>query len=465
VGELAVESEQPSNLIKKMKIGRHWWLLIPVSVGFISLEIYQYLKSKFNPLHMLELGFYVLFLVIIGSLIERLLRVMQDQTRTLKILDYKRKISQDYLTLDNWFNLTAQIAKFPSTIAPVDESCLFWLNPLSAQLENAGHWSSGNASEGSIGLCNPKVCNLCLTEKTVETIPINPCRSAEVMEWSPAPTKIYCFPIRYGEDTLALIRFRVTSGALTEEQKDILTQVSPEIALVLKEGYERKALEELRAIETSLIERRKVSYYLHDYLGQNLGFINLKLDQLLIEKDRLTPEMVIKDLENMKDAAKESYDIVHGVLETITPESSPLFTNKLLEHARQVAQKAHFDVAFKYEGTPLTLSPEVQGELYHVFREAFSNIEKHAHASKVDVSITWGEDYLDIVIDDNGIGFYPDSVDKEKHLGLGIMHERIAEMNGKIAIETCANAGTTVSIHLPISLAGQERTSVSIATN
>ena len=83
-----------------------------------------------------------------------------------------------------------------------------------------------------------------------------------------------------------------------------------------------------------------------------------------------------------------------------------------------------------------------------VVREALSNVERHAQASRCTVSLRSRSDGgVELVVQDDGRGFDPTRLDG----GLGVNNARLraAELGARYAVESSA-AGTTVSLHVPV---------------
>jgi nitrate/nitrite-specific signal transduction histidine kinase len=249
---------------------------------------------------------------------------------------------------------------------------------------------------------------------------------------------------------LGILQFKLVDGiSLSREQEEIFRNIGDEIGNTLKMGQDRRGFLEMRTSETALAERRSVSDFLHDHLGQNLGYLHFKIDQLISEKDRLSLERVFHDLEHMRSAANESYEVLRGVLETILPGSKPLLTNLLMEHARKVTERSNIQMEFKIKGKPVPVPIEIQRAIFYAFEESLNNVEKHSQADKILVLAEWGKDYLAVTITDNGIGFNPQSVNTDQHFGLEILNERLAKVRGQITLTTSENSGTIVSIRVP----------------
>jgi signal transduction histidine kinase len=206
----------------------------------------------------------------------------------------------------------------------------------------------------------------------------------------------------------------------------------------------------MQSAEVALAERRLVSSYVHDQLGQNLGYLHLKLDQLGANESAIQSKEIRKDLKHLQEVANESYEIVRDILKKIQPETIPHLTNLLKEHAKTVSRRANFSLNFKSTGNPIHLATQTQQLIFFTFREILSNVENHAGANHVEVLVIWNDGLLDISVADNGKGFDPGQVQKDEHFGLEIMQERITTIKGKLAINSSTDSGTVVSLSIPV---------------
>ena len=425
-----------------------WWLiglLILVIFNMQTAELWVVVPQYY---HLIEFLIYLIILMLGGAFLEMLLRASDRQERTLRILDYKHRLSQALAGSDDWDVLIFELAKFPVSVSSVEASCLFIRDGISGDFEHAAYWHTDG--KDLPGYTAERAYPTWVNQIHAAGKKFHRClQTGDLVRLSSSPVE-YCLPIRQEENLLAFIRFKLSPGReLSPEEDEVYQNVGDEMALALTVGQARKTSYEMLSSQAALAERRTVSHYLHDNLGQNLGYLRLKLDQLLAERDQLSMQLITTDLERMRDAANESYDIVRGTLETIQPKTLPHLMNLLEDLARKVAERANFVVNFEVKGRPFIFKDDMQSAIFYVCHEVLSNVEKHSRASRVDIIFEWRDDNFQLKISDNGVGFNPQAVNRDHHFGLEIVHERINNINGHITVKTSENSGTVVVISVP----------------
>jgi signal transduction histidine kinase len=428
-----------------------WLILTVIAVSLLWVEVQEFLVLQIlnQAFHYLEVFQYAVLLISTSVLIELFARSNRAYKRAARILEYKHKLSLELTSNHDWEMLIGKITEIPRAVTPkASEAYLLILNPLSGQFEKAGHWIDKEASNGAC-VWDPLIfCPTCQGKQNGEEIIFHLCRPTAV---NAALPEVYSLALLHRDFPSAVLKFRLNAGAtLSEDEKEVFENIGDEIVAVLQSSQDRKRLVEMQSAQAAMAERRLVSSFVHDQLGQNLGYIHLKLDQLTSQSSLKALKDVRAELERLRDVANESYEIVRDILKKMQPETIPHLTNLLHEHAKTVSRRANFDLEFKTLGKPVYLPAPVQQMIFFGFREILSNVEKHAGATKVQILVTWSEQYLDISVADNGQGFEPGSIDTSEHFGLEIMRERIASINGHLSINSAAHSGTVISISVPL---------------
>jgi two-component system, NarL family, sensor kinase len=126
----------------------------------------------------------------------------------------------------------------------------------------------------------------------------------------------------------------------------------------------------------------------------------------------------------------------------------------LADRLRDTGIDVQLDLA---EMPPLT--EEAATSLYRVARESLANVQKHAQASTVQISLEvidsppgTAEPRVRLVVADDGVGLDPAKMDRraEGHLGLRLLADRVASLGGTLLITSAAGEGTTVQAELPL---------------
>jgi signal transduction histidine kinase len=94
------------------------------------------------------------------------------------------------------------------------------------------------------------------------------------------------------------------------------------------------------------------------------------------------------------------------------------------------------------------VSEHVAGHMLAVLREALTNVARHAHASRVHVSLVVAEHRLRLTVTDDGIGLPAESGPASR--GLTNMAERAKLLGGTFSIVPGDGAGTEMSFEVPL---------------
>lgn len=120
-----------------------------------------------------------------------------------------------------------------------------------------------------------------------------------------------------------------------------------------------------------------------------------------------------------------------------------------------------FSGDFHVTGSERRLPVDSELAVFRIAQEAVTNIERHASASSLQVTLQFEDDALRLQVTDDGSGFHrrggPTAIDGQS-LGLPGMHERARLAGGRLVVRTSPGHGTTVEARIPVPTAPAHQT-------
>jgi two-component system, NarL family, sensor histidine kinase DegS len=200
-------------------------------------------------------------------------------------------------------------------------------------------------------------------------------------------------------------------------------------------------------------ERRRIARELHDEAAQNLVAIRRNLDSLVGDLDThaavevaRTQELAGKTLAGLR---RFSRDLRPPMLDDLGLVSA------LEALVTDVHRRTGLAVELAVTGESRRLPSETELALYRIGQGALHNVERHAHAGRVSIAVTYDLTCVRLVVCDDGDGFeLPDNLEdltRDGKLGLVGMSERAELVGGRLEIHSAPGAGTRVCVETPAS--------------
>ncbi len=203
----------------------------------------------------------------------------------------------------------------------------------------------------------------------------------------------------------------------------------------------------LTSIETEEKERHRIARDLHDELGASLSTVKMKIGQAKRKyKDQTDNTDVLDEAEELlRDSIATVRNISHDLLPPVLERFG--LEEALRNHISAMQTDAGPKVEFSSHGIKKRLSPGVELCLYRSILELLNNAVKHANASKIDLRITYDSHYIEIDVNDNGIGFdYSNKNMTMGGLGLKSVKNRLFVIGAKLQIQCPDSGGTHIKI-------------------
>ncbi|MET0897948.1 MAG: histidine kinase [Mycobacterium sp.] len=198
-------------------------------------------------------------------------------------------------------------------------------------------------------------------------------------------------------------------------------------------------------------ERQRIAQDLHDTVGQILFKISMASREL--RHIAHEPEDVAHSARVIETDAAEASAYLRQAMGTLMPSGDALPVT-IRRDVAAFGARTGIATELAVFGSPRPAPPEVEGVLLSVTREALHNVEKHAGADAVFVSIAFRSDGISLVIEDDGKGlppgFRPNPV-PGRCLGLGIptLIQKVSGIAGSLKLHGNDDGGTTVQVLIP----------------
>ena len=232
-----------------------------------------------------------------------------------------------------------------------------------------------------------------------------------------------------------------------------------EDALLKKDDALIRINDQLRALAGMLFraqdeERRRVSRELHDDLSQKIAHVEFNLDRLARQLPS-SSTAVIGRLEVIRDQVAEFSMDLRRTAHRLHPSMLEHldFGTVLRSYAAEFSERTKLPVKVKITGRPSSLAPEAGSSLYRIVQEALHNVHKHAGpAAAVRITVARTKAAISLSIEDTGVGFKAETLQKSHGLGLISMRERVLLLDGSFSMNSGPEKGVTIRIVVPVGI-------------
>jgi signal transduction histidine kinase len=205
----------------------------------------------------------------------------------------------------------------------------------------------------------------------------------------------------------------------------------------------RQLAERTREIEQ---ERARVAHDLHDDLGSGLTEVNMLTT--LVKSPTTSADEKQRYLGELTETARRMVTSLDEIVWAVNPRNDTIaslasyfgsYAQRLLDLA---SISCGLDIAHDLPEYPL--DPKFRQELFFAFKEALTNVVRHAGATQVWLRISVREQCLIVEVSDDGHGFNPENRQAGDD-GIANMKERLKALDGRCEITTTPE-GTTVCL-------------------
>jgi signal transduction histidine kinase len=223
------------------------------------------------------------------------------------------------------------------------------------------------------------------------------------------------------------------------------------VAVDLSERVARDTVR--RVVEAQELERRRLARELHDETGQALTSILLGLKAIRAASSDAAAEQAEADV---RELVVQALQDVRALAVDLRPSALDDFglVPALERLAGTFEERSGIHTVVESTLRDGRLPAEAETVLYRLVQEALTNVAKHADATRVSIVLTRRPGGVSAVVEDDGRGFEAGET-RQDALGLVGMRERLALLDGTLAVESVPGRGTALVAYVPVSPTGE----------
>jgi signal transduction histidine kinase len=265
-------------------------------------------------------------------------------------------------------------------------------------------------------------------------------------------------PLSISNDYIGLLALgkRWDQEIFDERDMEIVELIAQQATLFLLAAIQVNELRQVprQVAEAQERERYKIAQELHDTIQQFLGRLPFYLEvsrAAVWTEPAETDQLLQRSINDVEQAAQIVRQIRHNLAPSQLEQGLVRPLKGLIARFQQRTEIF----------TNLTVSPdldnyvslEARHALYRVVQQALDNVDAHAEADQVEISIAQADGKIEFIIADNGRGISPTARQQAQELGsfgLRSMQARINAIGGEFSIQSTPGQGTRISGRLPI---------------
>jgi two-component system, NarL family, sensor kinase len=201
--------------------------------------------------------------------------------------------------------------------------------------------------------------------------------------------------------------------------------------------------EEMRDLSDRLLtlqidERRRIAQDLHDSTGQHLTAAHLALARIrqgrAEDRARFIGE-ALDDANRSIDEARKEIRVLSYLLHPPSIGGAGL-SEAIRSFAIGFGKRAGLKIETRIQPQGKEVTDEIAVAFFRICQEALANVHRHAHATKVVVTLEVTGSAITLKVADNGLGFDEARLKSGARIGVGIpaMRERMARLGGSVRL-------------------------------
>jgi len=205
-------------------------------------------------------------------------------------------------------------------------------------------------------------------------------------------------------------------------------------------------------IQSQEAERFRLSRQMHDGPAQALSnfILQTEIAMRLFSKDI---EKSYEELESLKVSAMNTFNKIRDFIFELRPMmlDDLGLVPTIKRYLEILKESSEMDIQVTITGKESQLESYKEVMLFRAIQELAKNTIYHSRASTLKIQVNIGDTVINVIVDDDGIGFDQESLVDKPGMGLKVIRDRVEMLGGKIEIDSRPGQGTLIAIEIPTS--------------
>jgi signal transduction histidine kinase len=294
-----------------------------------------------------------------------------------------------------------------------------------------------------------KPANIPFTESSVRAKTLD---ARQLERWHIAPARVPSGTVVTNRipSVWEAYRWRIVGGVIL-----VLFQSALITVLLLHRRRRRLAEQNLRVSEAQkqgavLEERSRMARDVHDALAQGFTGVIVQLEAAKTAFAHGASADSDAHVRRASELARQSLGEARRSIRALRPqalEDGGTLCVALDRVMKQMTAGTGLRAEFSTSGSPRSLSPANEDNLFRIYQELLTNALKHSAAKTIEAVLSFETNAIRLQLQDDGAGF--DLATKHEGFGLIGIRERVKQMKGELMVDTQAGFGTRICVVLP----------------
>lgn len=263
----------------------------------------------------------------------------------------------------------------------------------------------------------------------------------------PGLTALLNVPLKTDTQVIGALDVMNKPGGFNQDDMRVINLFAYQAAINIERARLQQRAAELAVVE----ERQRLARELHDSVTQALYSINLYADAARLALANQRTDVATAHLNDLRAVIREAMFDMRLLIHELHPLALQQQGLGAALRARLAAVEeragiiAHLVVQDERR-LPLT----IEQELYRIAQEGLTNIVKHAQSNQVQLHLRYAADAVTLELQDDGIGFDPETARHAGGMGLRGIEERVRQLGGACELESAPHQGTRLRVTIPV---------------